>query len=163
MQTMTQVQLLNLPIVRDASAQDIDCIYGLMSNYVSRGVLLPRSKLDICDNLMKFVVLEEDGDVVGCGSLELFNQNLCEIRSLVVAPDKKRSGYGRILVDELIAKARLLGLKRVMALTYVPGFFHKAGFRTVSKVIFPEKVWGVCFKCHKFNDCDEIAVVKELN
>ena len=26
----------------------------------------------------------------------------------------------------------------------------------------PEKVWGVCVKCYKFNNCDEIAVLREL-
>ncbi len=150
------------PVIRSAVTQDIDGIYALMQDYVRRSILLPRSKSDICDNLMKFIVIEQEDRIVACGSLEIFNENLCEIRSLVVAEDQKRSGFGRILVDVLINRATSLGLKRVMALTYVPQFFHKAGFRTVPKEIFPEKVWGVCIHCHKFNDCDEIAVLKEI-
>ena len=151
------------PKVRAANTQDIDSIHELMADYVARGVLLPRSKSDICDNLMKFVVIEREDVIVACGALEIFNENLCEIRSLVVAENQKRHGLGRILVDKLIEKAISLDLKRIMALTYVPSFFHKAGFRTVPKEIFPEKVWGVCFKCCKFNDCDEIAVLKNLS
>ena len=157
------VKLKKPPAIRAAIAQDIDGIYALMKDYVAQGVLLPRSKSDICDNLMKFIVIEIDGVIVACGALEIFNANLCEIRSLVVAENQKRHGFGQILVDELINKAKSLGLKRIMALTYVPRFFHKSGFRTVPKEIFPEKVWGVCFKCCKFNDCDEIAVLKELS
>jgi amino-acid N-acetyltransferase len=49
-----------------------------------------------------------------------------------------------------------------MALTYVPEFFHKLGFRTVPKDMLPEKVWGVCVKCYKYNNCDEIAVLLEV-
>ena len=49
-----------------------------------------------------------------------------------------------------------------MALTYVPEFFHKLEFRTVPKESLPEKVWGICVKCYKFNNCDETAVLLEL-
>ena len=49
-----------------------------------------------------------------------------------------------------------------MALTYVPGFFEKLGFRIVSMESLPEKVFGVCVICPKFDHCDEIAMVKSL-
>ena len=151
-----------LPVVRDAVIDDVDSIANLMESYAVRGILLPRSKADIYDNLLKFSVIEYDGETVGCAALEIFTEDLCEIRSLVVSQHLKNYGFGRILVEELINKARNHGLKQIMALTYVPEFFHKLGFRTVIKEIFPEKVWGVCIKCSKFNDCDEIAVVRDL-
>ena len=148
--------------VRDATVDDVDAIHSMMESYTANGVLLPRSKDEIRDSLMKFSVIEYDNETVGCAALEIFTSELCEVRSLVVADHMSRSGFGRILVEELIEKARTLGLKRIMALTYVPEFFHRLGFRTVPKEIFPEKVWGVCIWCHKFNDCDEIAVTKDL-
>ncbi len=150
-------------IVRDATIADVDSIFALMRTYTATGVLLPRSKADICDNVLKFSVIEYDGETVACAALEIFTSELCEIRSLVVDERSSRSGFGRMLVEELICKANVLGLKRIMALTYVPEFFHNLGFTTVRKEIFPEKVWGVCVKCHKFNDCDEIAVVKNIS
>ena len=149
-------------VVRDATMEDINSIYELIKSYSNRDILLPRSRADICDNLMKFNVIDYNSEIIACGALEIFTAELCEIRSLVVAEHLKRYGFGRILVQELINKAQALGLKRIMALTYVPKFFHSLGFRTVPKEIFPEKVWGVCAKCCKFNDCDEIAVVKEM-
>ena len=147
---------------RDASIGDVDGIYLLMENHIRSGVLLPRSKSSIVDELMKFSVIEHEGQVVACGSLEIFNENLCEVRSLVVDERYKKMGLGGQVVEVLTQKAINLGLGRIMALTYVPAFFHKFGFMTVPKEIFPEKVWGVCVKCHKFNDCDEIAVMKHL-
>jgi len=130
--------------------------------YAVCGILLTRSKADIYDNLLKFSVVEYDGEMVGCAALEIFTPELCEIRSLVVAQDMKNSGFGRLLVEELFEKSRNLGFKQIMALTYVPSFFHKLGFRTVKKEIFPEKVWSVCIPCKKFHHCDEIAVVRDL-
>ena len=156
------VENLFKPITRDATINDVDNIYELMDCYASDGILLPRTKTDIVDNLMKFSVIEIQGKTVACAALEIFNKNLCEVRSLVVASEMKHFGYGRILVEVLIDKALSMGLTRIMALTYVPGFFHRIGFHTVNKEIFPEKVWGVCAKCSRFNDCDEIAVLKEL-
>ena len=159
---MPVAQLLHKPVIRDALASDVDRIFVLMEEYMSTGVLLPRSKDDIFDNLMKFSVVEINGTVQGCAALEIFSESLCEIRSLVVASESSRLGLGGLLVEALIDKAENLGLTRVMALTYVPEFFHNQGFRTVPKSIFPEKVWGVCITCHKFTDCDEIAVLKEI-
>ena len=56
----------------------------------------------------------------------------------------------------------MIGLKRLMARTYVPAFFHKLGFETVTMDTLPEKVWGGGVKCCKYNNCDETAVLKEL-
>ncbi len=67
-----------------------------------------------------------------------------------------------MMVERGIQEARTIGLKRLMALTYVPVFFHKLGFQTVAMDTLPEKVWGVCVKCYKYNNCDETAVLLEL-
>jgi len=100
--------------------------------------------------------------VIACGSLENFTQELAEIRSLMVSSEIKQKGLGSKIVSELIAMARKRKVERLMALTYVPAFFHKIGFKTVDKAIFPEKIWGICVNCYKFDNCDEIAVLLEL-
>ena len=126
------------------------------------GNLLPRPINDIYRHLRDFFVAELDGKVVACCALEIFTENLGEVRSLVVASEVEGKGYGRLLVQEVINEAKRLGLRRLMALTYVPEFFHRLGFRTVSKDMLPEKVWGICIKCYKYNNCDEIAVLLEM-
>lgn len=145
-----------------AQTQDIAGIQVLLNHYASMGDLLPRTKQDIIENLEHFRVIREDDTVIACGALENFTSELAEIRSLMVNPDIKQRGLGREIVLELLKIAKQRDVKRVMALTYVPGFFHKLGFKTVDKAIFPEKVWGICVNCYKFNNCDEIAVLLEI-
>lgn len=150
------------PAVRPAAAADIAAIMALLEGYARMGNLLPRTEREIIDNIGLFRVAEAGGAVVGCGALEVFTPDLAEIRSLVVAEDFKSTGTGRRLVERLTRDARDRGHGRLMALTYVPGFFHRLGFETVSKEMFPEKVWGICVRCYKFQHCDEIAVLKYL-
>jgi amino-acid N-acetyltransferase len=65
-------------------------------------------------------------------------------------------------VEQVEEEARLLGIGTVFALTLQDVFFHKLGYRTVQKEMFPLKVWADCRQCPKINACDEIAVVKEV-
>ena len=149
-------------IVEPASKNDVASIQALLNHYASQGELLPRTKTDILENLEHFRVIKRDNTVIACGSLEHFTDELAEVRSLMVSSDIKRGGLGRKIVSDLIEIAKQRNVGRVMALTYVPGFFHKLGFITVNKDIFPEKIWGICVNCYKFENCDEIAVLLKL-
>lgn len=149
-------------VIRPAQTGDIGSIMSLLHGYSRMGNLLPRTEREVIDNVDLFRVAEANEAVVGCGALEIFTPELAEIRSLVVGEVFKSTGIGRLLVERLIEDARTRGHSRLMALTYVPGFFHRLGFETVPKDWFPEKVWGICVRCYKFNRCDEIAVLKYL-
>ena len=148
-------------IVRPAKPEDIPGVQVLLNHYANMGALLPRTKTDIRNNLDHFKVIKLNEQIVACGSLEHFTDTLAEIRSLMVNSDIKGGGLGRKIVENLLATAQQRKVERVMALTYVPDFFHKLGFRTVNKDIFPEKIWGICVNCYKFENCDEIAVLRE--
>jgi amino-acid N-acetyltransferase len=148
--------------VRAAAINDVSAIHNLISHYADMGNLLPRPVNEIYRHLRDFFVVELNGIIVACGALEIFTENLGEVRSLVVDDNVKGKGMGRLLVARIIDETRALGLKRLMALTYVPEFFHRLGFKTVNKDMLPEKVWGICIKCYKYNNCDEIAVLLEL-
>jgi amino-acid N-acetyltransferase len=150
------------PIIRPAAIGDVPTIHHLLEIYAAKGNLLPRTFSELYRHLRDFFVIEIDAQVVACGALEIFTEDLGEVRSLVVDEAHERRGLGRMLVERITAEARTIGLKRLMALTYVPTFFHKLDFQTVSMDTLPEKVWGVCVKCYKYNNCDEIAVLKEL-
>ena len=148
--------------LRAATIKDVTAIHHLLKSYSDRGNLLPRSVQDLETNLADFWVVELSGSVAACGALELFPNQLGEIRSLAVDETNTKAGLGSLLVNHLIKQARSHNLSRLMALTYAPEFFHKLGFRTVPKATLPEKVWGICVKCYKFYDCDEIAVLLYL-
>ena len=148
--------------IRPATAHDVPAIHTLLRDYANDGRLLPRSAEEICEHLPHFVVAEHAGAVQGCGSLEIFTEELGEVRSLAVHPDAHGYNHGRKMVEQLELKAQHLGLSRIMALTYVPGFFRKLGYRIVAMESLPEKVFGVCVSCPKFDQCDEIAMEKQL-
>jgi amino-acid N-acetyltransferase len=150
------------PIIRPAAIGDVPTIHHLLEIYAAKGNLLPRTFSELYRHLRDFFVIEIDSKVVACGALEIFTEDLGEVRSLVVDEAHERHGLGRLLVERITTEARTIGLKRLMALTYVPTFFHKLGFQTVSMDTLPEKVWGVCVKCYKYNNCDETAVLREL-
>jgi amino-acid N-acetyltransferase len=148
--------------VRPAAIHDVPEIHHLLEIYSAQGNLLPRSMSEMYRHLRDFFVIEVNGHVAACAALEIFTENLGEVRSLVVADEFKGKGFGRMLVERVAEEARTIELKRLMALTYVAPFFHKLGFKTVPKETLPEKVWSVCVKCYKFNSCDETAVLLEL-
>lgn len=155
--------MTDLYVVRSATVFDAGSIYALIENHAEKGNLLPRPMNEIYRSIRDFFVVELEGSIVACGSLEIFTEILGEVRSLVVHEDHHGKGAGRLLVAELIKEAKHIGLLQLMALTYVPEFFHRFGFITVPKETFPEKVWGICIKCYKFNFCDEVAVLLKLN
>lgn len=150
------------PTIRAAAISDVPTIHHLLEIYAAKGNLLPRTMSELYRHLRDFFVIEADHRVVAVGALEIFTEDLGEVRSLVVDENYERRGLGRIMVQRIIEEARAIGLRRVMALTYVPDFFHKLGFKTVSMGSLPEKVWSVCVKCYKYNNCDEVAVLLEL-
>jgi amino-acid N-acetyltransferase len=66
------------------------------------------------------------------------------------------------LVEALQQEAHDNDLEAIFAFTYVPGFFEKLGFSEVERGELPLKAWKDCLRCPKFQNCDEIAVLKRL-
>ena len=149
--------------LRPARLADVPAIHALLREQAMAGNLLPRTQENLVRHIRGFAVAEREGSLAGAGALEIMGPDLGEIRSLAVTPAFHRQGIGEQVTRALIAQARVVGLRRVMALTYVPGFFARLGFEVVSKDDLPEKVWQVCVKCYKFNRCDEIAVMLRLD
>src|SRR5271167_4709063 len=90
---------------REAVLPDAEQIHALISAYSGDGTLLPRTLAEICENVRDFVVLENDGHIIGCGALHLYGTHLAEIRSITVDPARQSSGGGRRLVKALLAQA----------------------------------------------------------
>lgn len=107
-------------------------------------------------------MVESNGEVIACCALQIFTRNLGEIRSLAVVPEYTGFGFGKKLVQQIEDEALRIGLTKLMALTYEVRFFNKNGYDVVEMNVLPEKVWGACINCHKFRNCDEIAVLKQI-
>ena len=150
-------------MIRKAQIKDVKDIQKLLTSYASRGDMLSRSLSELYESLRDFYVCEEDGKLMGTAALHIVWDDLAEVRSVAVAEDVGRKGIGSLLGQACIAEAREIGLKRIFCLTYKPDFFGKHGFRLVDKSELPHKVWGDCIKCVKFPDCDENAMILDLD
>ena len=148
--------------VRNAKISDVKAISSLINFYAEHDKMLFRSMADIYEKLQAFIVAELEGNVVGCCDLQIVWSDLAEIKSLAVARDNAEQGVGRAIVDRAIEQAIKLGINRVFALTLASEFFLKLGFKVVEKESLPMKVWSDCAKCSKQQNCDEVAVLKEL-
>ena len=149
--------------VRKARLSDVPVLFKLVNQYAQENVTLPRALPDLYENIWEFTVAELEGRVVACGALQIYSEELAEIRSLCVDSNCKAGGIGRAVTSELVREAKQFGLKRVFALTLVPGFFSKMGFYRVERDAMPLKVWRDCLKCEKYFRCDEKAMVFDLD
>ena len=149
-------------MLRKARIKDIRDIQKLLTYYANRGEMLSRSLSELYESVRDFYVIEEDGKLLGACALHIMWEDLAEIRSVAVAEEVGRKGLGTKLVTACLDEAHELGLKKVFCLTYKPNFFGKFGFRVVDKSELPHKVWRDCINCVKFPDCDEIAMILDM-
>lgn len=149
-------------VVRKAGMHDIGPILSLINGYAAKGVMLPRTELEVSEDIRDFSVVMASGKLVGCGALHFYTPSIAEIRSLAVAEDAKTHGIGRRLIEALVREANDYSLDAVFAFTYVAGFFGKMGFQEVERGELPLKAWKDCVRCPKFQCCDEIAVLRTL-
>jgi amino-acid N-acetyltransferase len=145
---------------RKARLPDAGRIHQIISGFAERGVLLPRSFAEICENVRDFTVAEADDHVVGCGALHLYGSHLTEVRSIAVDPAFQGSGAGRLLVRALLNEATRHGVTCVCLFTRIPGFFARFGFTVATREELPDKIYKDCQHCPKLHNCDEIAMVR---
>ena len=148
--------------IRKAKVSDVEAIYEMILMYAKKGILLPRTRESLYENLQVISVATIDNQVVGTASLHLLGKDLAEIRSLVVADEANGKGIGKLLVNQIVEDTRKLGVPKLISLTYQVSFFEKCGFQVIEKTEMPQKVWKDCINCHKFPDCDEIAMAINL-
>ena len=152
-----------MPCIEPARLSDAEAIHQLVTYWAEKGDMLHRPVTEIYEAIRDFKVARLDGEVVGCGSLHIMGADLAEVRSLAVSETVQGKGVGAAIVAACIDDALALGLDRVFALTYRPGFFEKQGFRLANVMEFPQKVWNECVRCPFFTNCKEVAVVRNLD
>lgn len=146
--------------VEKARIGDAQRIHELVIKFADKGEMLPRALSEIYENLRDFFVIrDESGKVIGCVALHINWSDLAEIKSLAVSETRQAKGLGSKLVKACLDEAAGLGIPTIFCLTYKPSFFEKQKFRKVDKMELPRKVWSECYRCPKFPDCDEVALI----
>jgi len=163
-------------MIRKATINDIKPIHALLKHYGDKGVLLARPLSKLYDHVRDFLVYVEpgvepgvdpkdkDGDknIIGFCALQFCWEDLAEIRSLAIREDYFGQTIGTQLVKAAFEEAQKYKIKKIFTLTYQPEFFKKFGFTQIDKSDLPIKIWADCILCVKFPDCDETAMLKEI-
>ncbi len=143
-----------------ARITDAGSIHKMVNYFAGKGEMLPRALSDIYENIRDYFVIRDDNcDVIGCAALHVNWIDLAEIRSLAINEKNQRAGGGALLVGACLKEAQELGIAKVFCLTRTPAFFQSCGFAMIDKKELPHKVWAECYRCPKFPDCDEVALM----
>jgi amino-acid N-acetyltransferase len=120
--------------VRQARTRDVSAIRALIDQNVGSGRLLEKEAVNLYEDIQEFCVAEssDDGAVAGCGALHVMWEDLAEIRTVAVDASLRGHGIGHLIVDELLGRARQLGVARVFVLTFAVSFFASHGFTEIS-------------------------------
>jgi len=149
--------------ITKATLKDIAEMQALVRPEIEKGVILERGNDEVANTIRSYIVAREDGVIVGFCALYIYNEELGEIRSLIVKESHQRRGIGKKIVEEALKEAKYFGLKKVLALTYKKAFFESLGFVELAKEEIPDqKVWLDCIKCKHFPVCDEISLIKAI-
>ena len=148
--------------VEKATVRDVEQMHKLINYYADRGEMIARPLSEIYENIRDYFVVRQGKRVVGCVALHVSWLDLAEVKSLAVAEGSREQGIGVRLVEACLKEAEELGAATIFCLTYKPDFFEKLGFSQVDKAEIPRKIWTECYRCPKFPDCDEVALIRRL-
>jgi amino-acid N-acetyltransferase len=145
-----------------AKIQDVPQIHKLINHFADRDEMLPRSLSEIYENTRDYFVYRQSKRVLACAALHIIWSDLAEIKSVAVAEEHQKQGIGTMLVEACLKEAMTLGIPTVFCLTYQPTFFTRFGLSEIDKMELPRKVWTECFRCPKFPDCGEVALIRHF-
>lgn len=148
--------------VEKATIRDVPQMHQLINYFADKGEMLARSLSEIYEYIRDYFVVRQGERVIACVALHISWSDLAEIKSLAVVEDSQEQGIGAQLVEACLKETGELGIPTVFCLTYKPAFFKKLGFSQKDKMELPHKVWGECYRCPKFPNCDEVALIYQL-
>ena len=117
--------------VRPARTSDVKAIRLLVDSYAAPGQMLSKETVTLYESVQEFLVAEKDGVVVGCGALHVLWEDLAEVRTVAVAQEFHKQGIGHLILNEIINRARHIGIKRIFCLTFQTQFFGSIGFKEI--------------------------------
>lgn len=148
--------------IEKARITDAVQMHRLINHFADNGEMLARPLSELYENIRDYYVAREDEKVIACAALHVNWVDLAEVKSVAVAEGNQHKGIGDKLINACLEDAKEIGIATVFCLTYKPDFFKRFGFETRDKMDLPQKVWNECYRCPKFPNCDEVAMVHSV-
>ncbi|MEA1872197.1 MAG: N-acetyltransferase [Chloroflexota bacterium] len=145
-----------------ARVSDAASMHQMIGHFADKGEMLPRALSEIYEDIRDYFVVRKGSQVIACVALHVTWVDLAEIRSLAVDEQEQNQMIGSLLTKACIEEAKELGIPRVFCLVRKPAFFERHGFQLIDKAELPQKVWAECYRCPKFPNCDEVALIRHL-
>ena len=118
-------------LVRGAKTSDIKKIRSIVDMYASERKLLSKETVTLYENVQEFTVAEFNGEVIGCGALHVLWEDLAEVRTVAVIKEWQGRKVGHEILENILSKAKELGVKKVFCLTFETKFFGAHGFTEI--------------------------------
>ncbi len=116
--------------LRDAVLADVDGILNIIEPLVAQGILVKRDRALIEKEIDRFVVLQQDDEIIGCAALYPFpNEKTVELACLAVNPFYRDGGRGERILAFAEKRAKEKGFKMLFVLsTQTTQWFLERGF-----------------------------------
>lgn len=118
-------------VVRPARTADIKAIRAIIDTYVLGRQLLAKETVTLYETVQEFIVAEFEGEIVGCGALHVLWEDLAEVRTVAVSEKMRGKGVGNAIIENIVGRARTVGVKRIFCLTFETHFFSRNGFEVI--------------------------------
>ena len=118
-------------VIRAAKTTDVKKIRAIVNTYAVERKLLSKETVTLFESVQEFVVAEVDGEVVGCGALHVLWEDIAEVRTVAVVEQMHGKGVGHLILENVLARAKEVGVKKVFCLTFETKFFGSHGFNEI--------------------------------
>jgi len=118
-------------IVRPARTGDIKSIRSIIDAYVLGRRLLSKETVTLYESVQEFIIAEYEGAIVGCGALHVLWEDLAEVRTVAVLESMRGKGVGNAIIENIVTRARSIGVERIFCLTFETDFFARNGFEVI--------------------------------
>ena len=127
--------------LRPAKIDDVGGILALIEPLEADGTLVKRNRERLEQEIANFEVIEHDGSILACAALYPYpDDKSAELACLAVSPEYRDAGYGERLLVACEARAKVLKIRRVFALTTrAQHWFLAQGFKEAGVAVLPEK------------------------
>lgn len=118
-------------VVRAAKTSDVKGIRKLIDTYAPQKRILSKETVTLYESVQEFVVAVEGENVVGCGAMHVLWEDVAEVRTVAVTEELRGKGIGHKILEQLIDRAREVGVKKIFCLTFETEFFGRHGFEEI--------------------------------